>query len=334
MGEDKASVGMVPKVKNDIFLDLDPPAEFKEWTDYREFVRKVRCVVCQIVDEKDTKVVDGQEVRFDYEPALVDVSDPHHVVSRGAGGPDAENIVPLCRYHHSEFGNIGIAQFEVNYNLSLKAVAKQLFAMYMELLAKTDRSRIAYADHQLLISRMYDIHVAHKDLGRMLIKFKDELIDGKPRFEYLGFKSFRDYTEAPIDSGGLGLGSQAAYRCIWFAEAAKFNVEGAPDVEQIGASKTLIVLPMLKKAGTEEEKKEILTAASSLRKQDLITWKHERQGTEDPRQRIIDLIVKRIREFVIEHGGSMPDKNDCIMFANSMITRIKYSGQRDSEDSE
>ena len=35
-------------------------------------------------------------------------SDPHHIQSRGAGGPDASyNILYLCRQHHTEVHQIG-----------------------------------------------------------------------------------------------------------------------------------------------------------------------------------------------------------------------------------
>lgn len=39
-------------------------------------------------------------------------SDPHHIQSRGAGGPDAEfNILYLCRQHHTEVHQIGYRRF-------------------------------------------------------------------------------------------------------------------------------------------------------------------------------------------------------------------------------
>lgn len=38
--------------------------------------------------------------------------DPCHVQTRGAGGPDEDwNVLPLCRQHHSEQGQVGFQRF-------------------------------------------------------------------------------------------------------------------------------------------------------------------------------------------------------------------------------
>lgn len=38
----------------------------------------------------------------------VPAGDVHHVTTRGAGGGDTkENLMPLCRFHHSEIHSIG-----------------------------------------------------------------------------------------------------------------------------------------------------------------------------------------------------------------------------------
>lgn len=42
-----------------------------------------------------------------------------HVKSRGAGGADVGNVVPLCVRHHREQHAIGIKSFERKYTLSL-----------------------------------------------------------------------------------------------------------------------------------------------------------------------------------------------------------------------
>lgn len=37
--------------------------------------------------------------------------DAHHLISRGAGGPDSiSNLLPLCRIHHSEIHQIGVTK--------------------------------------------------------------------------------------------------------------------------------------------------------------------------------------------------------------------------------
>ena len=39
-------------------------------------------------------------------------SDPSHIISRGAGGPDARwNVVPMCRLHHSIWHKLGVSYF-------------------------------------------------------------------------------------------------------------------------------------------------------------------------------------------------------------------------------
>lgn len=43
-------------------------------------------------------------------------SDPAHIKTRGAWGPDVvENVVPLCRFHHIEQHQIGWDRFAAKY---------------------------------------------------------------------------------------------------------------------------------------------------------------------------------------------------------------------------
>jgi len=38
-------------------------------------------------------------------------SDPHHLTTRGAGGCDVyENLMPLCRKHHTEIHAVGVGK--------------------------------------------------------------------------------------------------------------------------------------------------------------------------------------------------------------------------------
>ena len=67
---------------------------------YVAFVRTMPCLVCW---------------RMPTEAA--------HVKSRGAGGNDVGNVVPLCHEHHVEQHTIGIRSFEQRYNLELALVA-------------------------------------------------------------------------------------------------------------------------------------------------------------------------------------------------------------------
>lgn len=55
-------------------------------------------------------------------------SDPAHVRSRGAGGRDRENVVPLCRSHHCEQHQVGILTFQKRHGIDLQATANKIAA--------------------------------------------------------------------------------------------------------------------------------------------------------------------------------------------------------------
>ena len=55
-----------------------------------------------------------------------------HVRSRGAGGDDHGNCVPLCARHHNEQHLIGVHSFELRYGLDLKAEAEKLWRAYQD----------------------------------------------------------------------------------------------------------------------------------------------------------------------------------------------------------
>jgi len=55
-----------------------------------------------------------------------------HVKSRGAGGDDVANCVPLCMSHHRYQHQIGIRSFEREYGLDLSAAAAALAAQHQE----------------------------------------------------------------------------------------------------------------------------------------------------------------------------------------------------------
>lgn len=50
-------------------------------------------------------------------------SDPAHVTTRGAGGGDRYNVVPLCREHHDEQHRNGIANFQEQHGVDLVLAA-------------------------------------------------------------------------------------------------------------------------------------------------------------------------------------------------------------------
>ena len=53
-----------------------------------------------------------------------------HIKSRGTGGPDRNNVVPMCAYAHDEQHRIGIPAFEKRWGVNLKEVAHALTAQY------------------------------------------------------------------------------------------------------------------------------------------------------------------------------------------------------------
>ena len=57
-------------------------------------------------------------------------SEPAHIKSRGAGGTDAANIVPLCRHHHTEQHAMGIKSFQRKYSIDLRALANHFWQFY------------------------------------------------------------------------------------------------------------------------------------------------------------------------------------------------------------
>jgi hypothetical protein len=58
-------------------------------------------------------------------------ADPHHIVTRGAGGSDY-TAIPLCREHHSLIHHVGRARFETDTGLDLWQVAARVLALYIE----------------------------------------------------------------------------------------------------------------------------------------------------------------------------------------------------------
>ncbi len=81
--------------------------------DYLEFVARESCVACIAGGYRNP-----------------DLSDPAHVKSRGAGGHDRGNTVPLCHAHHHEQHTIGIESFQAQYRIDLKAEAKRIEEAY------------------------------------------------------------------------------------------------------------------------------------------------------------------------------------------------------------
>ncbi len=88
-------------------------ARFRSYVPDKAYQRWVRGQGCLIHDSRCSSVWDVA-----------------HVVSRGAGGADRDNVVCLCRHHHEEQHRIGIKSFEQRYGVDLRRVAQDLWDTY------------------------------------------------------------------------------------------------------------------------------------------------------------------------------------------------------------
>lgn len=57
-------------------------------------------------------------------------SDPAHVRSRGAGGKWRNNIIPLCRLHHTEQGQLGDITFQALHKFDMSLIAHAVTHAY------------------------------------------------------------------------------------------------------------------------------------------------------------------------------------------------------------
>lgn len=54
----------------------------------------------------------------------------HHIKTRGAGGKDESNLLPLCAKHHYELHKIGKDTFAKKYNLNYEYLKRVFFRLY------------------------------------------------------------------------------------------------------------------------------------------------------------------------------------------------------------
>lgn len=297
------------KISEDLEKDHMPqaPSEYKEWPEYRDYIRKYRCVICTATEGKDREgndIEDGQE----YVPELVRVSDPHHVTSRGAGGPDAENLAPLCRFHHTELHSLGRITFELKYNFDLKGAANILFNRFVDGFREDEFQSKIRAQHQLILSRMHMAREGYYHLGKMLSEFQSKRYNGKKGWAHLGFENFESYISAPISSGGLGVPVRSAWRYLAYSRGHdKYSVDGA-SLLHVDMTKAQVILPLLKKAESEEERGEIINAAKNMTTSDLVSWKNNKEGIEDPKNKVHQEISMYLDEIFDTFGIPRPDE--------------------------
>ena len=280
----------LPELRTEVVFEKDT---FPEYSPFKEYISRIRCVVCQKTDGKD---MSGEKVEpIDYVPDMFNVTDPAHVKTVGSGGPDAENIVPLCHYHHQELHSIGIVTFQLHYNINLKQVAKEAFDRYSSTVSESDHAELAIVEHNRILSRVHGIKSQVVELGRLLLKFRDATFSGKPMYEWCGFSSFSQYISAPIHSGGLGLSNKTMYRWINAAEL-KDALPEMP-VDQLGAVKSSMLLPVIKRAHSETEKRRLFNEALNMNTNDLSSATNKRLGKKDPREAKHERIVGILERF-------------------------------------
>ncbi len=56
--------------------------------------------------------------------------DPCHVKTKGAGGGDRANLVPMCRGGHDEQHHVGIRTFQKKYGYDMAAHARRVWDRY------------------------------------------------------------------------------------------------------------------------------------------------------------------------------------------------------------
>jgi hypothetical protein len=295
------------KSSEDDLIPRPPEGDYREWPEYREHVRKVRCVVCQYTRGKDFEGNQVEEV--DYTPELVRVSDPHHVKTWGSGGPDAENLVPLCRFHHSELGNMGTIEFQLKYNYDLRSAARVIFQHFLQTFKETEYAERFQAEHQLALSRLHDMKMNTLQLGDYLRRVHSKSAMGQQGYKMLGFPTFEAYLAAPVASGGLGgINRRTAYRMVTFSKAHELYSTEKVSILELGPSKTSEVWTMLQKADDDDEREEIISHAIHMSKNDLVGWIGQKKGKPDPRKEAHQRMVDFLQVLFDSVGGQSPDE--------------------------
>ena len=263
------------------------------YEDFREFTTQIRCVVCQKTNGEN---LEGQPVEpLDYVPEIVRISDPQHVKTVGSGGVDAENIVPLCHYHHVECHNIGILTFQEKYNIDLKLIAIDVYQAFFNTVQEVHNADYAKALHERILSRVYFLKRQALEVGKMLFHLQTAHYEGRPLYNLLGFDRFKDYVEAPIDAGGLDIRYQSMYRWIKLYEVA-LEVPNAR-IDALGAHKAEALLPLIRETDDEAEKDFIIEKAKNISVADTISMVHERRGTKDPREVRINKVATILEDY-------------------------------------
>jgi len=58
--------------------------------------------------------------------------DAHHVKTKGSGGGEEGNLIPLCRKHHSLVHSMGRLTFQQKYVTNFKMLAHDIYFIYCQ----------------------------------------------------------------------------------------------------------------------------------------------------------------------------------------------------------
>ena len=94
-------------------------------TAYTDWVRAQPC----IIRRRHGWDWDWDEAWRDFHRCCGDVQ-VCHIRTRGAGGMDRDNVVPMCALAHDQQHALGIPAFEIRWGVDLKDIAHRLTAQY------------------------------------------------------------------------------------------------------------------------------------------------------------------------------------------------------------
>jgi hypothetical protein len=294
MAGDELSEAMALSTEDTLILDND-----KVYPEFRSHVRKLSCLACQ-----KERMTQGDE--FNFAPNLGDVSDPHHVRTVGAGGHDAENLVPLCRKHHGEIGSITMIRFQIKYNIDLRTIAGEIYQYFLNSGELQEAAEKTFAIHKRIVARIDGAKNAMMLVADEILQFVTTTHMNKPAYFWLGFPNAESYFTTPTSNNGLGLSQRTAYRMLNMAKV-KLELGSERLAAELGTYKCSIVLPHLKGESDPQKKLEIAQAVAAMPMEDAVTWSREKTGLPDRRQVKHDAVVSMLTEFMRENGVNLGD---------------------------
>ena len=295
------------------------PQTDKEWPEYREHVGRIRCVICQHTRGQDQ---DGNQIdEFSTRPELIRVSDAHHLTTKGAGGPDAENLVPLCRVHHNEFHAMGVDSFQLHYNFDLRRAALIIFDHFMQTFDAAEYAQIVHAKHQRILTRVFNWKREARDIGELMLEFRTSRVGDRRPYEWIGFDRFDSWVTSPITAGGLGMSMRTAWRYQNMAKIYRMFPGREDELDKINGAKANAVIKLLENSD-DEQKEEIIHHAINSTTEDLISWKNKKEGKPDPKEMAKQQCESVLFEFLNAHGIYEIDEQQLQSWAHRVLVAV------------